>query len=235
MSARDGELLDEVRPPPPPPEIGALLDAELARLAPRATRRPWRDLMVVLLGGLVTAAALLVLMRVRKDLAELPRLWLVLMALGWLAGFAIPAYLALVPPAGQMVARWRAAAVASAISALGFVTVGFLIQPSGPSSAVRTQSVLHGHACLELGLGAALVPVLLAALAVRGAFPVGSRCAAAALGAAGGALGGLLLHFHCSLADPWHVGVMHSLVVVVGGAISALIVPRATDRAFDSQ
>lgn len=231
MRAHDGDLLEEL-PPPEPPELGAVLDAELARLTPRAPRRPWRDLAVVLAGGLATATALLALMRVRKDLLELPRLWLVLIALGWLAGFVIPAYLALVPPAGHMVARWRAAAVASAISALSFVAVGFLIQPHGPSSSMRTESVLHGHACLELGLGAALVPVLLAALAVRGAFPVGSRWAAAAIGAAGGAVGGLLLHFHCSLADPWHVGVMHGLVVVVAAAISALLVPRATDRAF---
>ena len=226
------DVLDSVRPPPPPPEIGALLDAELSRLTPARTRRPLRDALVIFGSGLAVAGALLAMMQVRRDLLELPTGWLVAMAVGWLLGFLVPAYLAVVPPRGQMIARWRAAAISAGVSAVLFVAGGLMIQPSGPSSAPRIGGVLHQHTCLELGLAAALVPVLLAAIAVRGAFPVGSRWAAAALGAASGALGGLLLHFHCSVADVWHVGVIHGGVVLVAAAISALVVPAATDRAF---
>lgn len=233
MSQRDQlDVLDRVQPAPPPPEIGAVLDAELARLAPVRPRRPVRDALLIVGSGAAVGGAFLAMMKIRRDLLELPPLWLAAMALGWLMGFVVPAYLALVPARGHVVGRWRAAAVSAAVAALLMVASSLVLQPSGPSSIPRVGEVWHQHGCLEVGLAAALVPVLLAAIAVRGAFPVGSRWAAGALGAAGGALGGLLLHFHCAVADPWHVGVIHGGVVLVAAAISALVVPAATDRVF---
>jgi hypothetical protein len=72
------------------------------------------------------------------------------------------------------------------------------------------------------------VPVVIGAIFLRGALPVGSRWIAAALGAGGGCLGGLVLHLHCRVADGAHVGLIHGGVVVVAAALSAAIVPRAT-------
>lgn len=214
---------------PPPPPLGAALEGELGRLAPVRPRRPVRDAAIIMATGLGFAGAMLAMMKVRRDLLELPLSWLILMALAWLLGFVVPAWLVVVPPRGQVIARWRAAAVAGAISAVLFVVCGFVIQPSGPSSFPSLQSPLHSYGCLEIGLIASLVPILLSAIAVRGAFPVGSRWAAAALGAAGGALGGLMLHFHCPVTDPIHVGVMHGGVVIAAALLSALLAPRATD------
>jgi Negative regulator of sigma F len=225
------DLLDGVSPPVPR-AIGAVLDSELAALTPVRTRRPVRDALFIVVTGLVVVGVMLSVMRVRKDILELPLVWLVVMGIAWLLGFIVPAWLAVVPPAGQMIARWRAAAGAGAVSAVLFIVSGLMIQPSGPSSSVGLRGPPHFHGCLEIGLIAALVPVLLASIAVRGAFPVGSRWAAAALGAAAGALGGLMLHFHCPIADGVHVSVMHGGVVVVAAGISALIVPRATDAPY---
>lgn len=225
---RDRDDLELPLPPPPPP-LGTALEGELGRLAPVRPRRPLRDAAIIMATGLGFAGAMLAMMKVRRDLLELPLSWLILMGLAWLLGFVVPAWLVVVPPRGQMIARWRAAAVAGAISAVLFVFCGFVIHPSGPSSLPSLQSQLHSHGCLEIGLVASLVPILLSAIAVRGAFPVGSRWAAAALGAAGGALGGLMLHFHCPVTDPVHVGVMHGGVVVVAALLSALLAPRATD------
>ena len=87
----------------------------------------------------------------------------------------------------------------------------------------------RGHTCLELGLASALVPVVVGAIFLRGALPVGSRWVAAALGAGGGCLGGLVLHLHCNVADGLHVGLIHGGVVVLSALLSAAIVPRATD------
>jgi hypothetical protein len=223
-------LFDEVFPPPAPPEIGSVLDAELAVLKPTQTRRPIRDALLIVFSGLGFVGAILAVMKVRHDLLELPLGWLILMGIAWLLGFIVPAWLAVVPPRGEVIARWRAASVAGGLSAVLFVISGYVLQPSGPSVSVPPPPHLHG--CLELGLVAALVPVLLASIAVRGAFPVGSRWAAAALGAAGGALGGLLLHFHCAVSDGLHVSTMHGGVVVVAALISAMVVPRATDASF---
>jgi hypothetical protein len=226
------ERFDELFPPSLPPDLGAALEAELAALTPTRPRRPARDALLIILSGLGFVGAMLAMMNVRRDILELPVSWLVVMGAAWLLGFLIPAWLAVVPARGQMIARWRAAAVAGGISAGLFIVCGYMIQPRGASSALITGAPLRYHGCLEVGLIAALVPVLLASIAVRGAFPVGSRWAAAALGAAGGALGGLMLHFHCPIADGLHVSMMHGGVVVVAALISAVVVPRATDAAF---
>lgn len=225
----DLELPLSSLPAPPPPPLGAALEGELGRLAPVRPRRPLRDAAIILATGLGFAGAMLAMMKVRRDLLELPLSWLILMGLAWLLGFVVPAWLVVVPPRGQVIARWRAAAVAGAISAVLFVVCGFVIQPSGPSSLPSLASPLHSFGCLEIGLIASIVPISLSAIAVRGAFPVGSRWAAAALGGAGGALGGLMLHFHCPVTDPVHVGVMHGGVVIAAALLSALLAPRATD------
>lgn len=225
----DLELPLSSLPAPPPPPLGAALEGELGRLAPVRPRRPLRDAAIILATGLGFGGAMLAMMKVRRDLLELPLSWLILMGLAWLLGFVVPAWLVVVPPRGQVIARWRAAAVAGAISAVLFVVCGFVIQPSGPSSLPSLASPLHSFGCLEIGLIASIVPISLSAIAVRGAFPVGSRWAAAALGGAGGALGGLMLHFHCPVTDPVHVGVMHGGVVIAAALLSALLAPRATD------
>ena len=83
--------------------------------------------------------------------------------------------------------------------------LGLALHPSGPSSqAYGADRFVHGHTCLELGLATALVPVVIGAIFLRGALPVGSRWIAAALGAGGGCLGGLVLHLHCHIADGLH-------------------------------
>jgi hypothetical protein len=79
-------------------------------------------------------------------------------------------------------------------------------------------------------LATAFVPVVAGVLALRGAVPVGSRWIAAALGAGGGCLGGLVLHVHCHVADGVHVGLVHGGVVIVASLLGAALVPRAVDR-----
>src|SRR5690606_36206404 len=114
---------------------------------------------------------------------------------------------------------------------IGFVVLGLAVHPSGPSSAQhRWDNLVRGHGCLEIGLLTALVPVIVGALFLRGAVPVGSRWIAATLGAGGGSLGGLVRHLHCPIADGLHVGVIHGGVVVIGALLAAALVPRATDR-----
>ena len=198
-------------------------------------RRPVRQLAIALGASLAYAAALLAVLSTRRDLGELPIAWLVAAGAAWLAGFALPLYLALVPKRGTMTPRWTAAAAIAIVVSCTFVTLGWNVHPSGPSSwYYGWEHFLRGHGCLWLGLATAIVPVTLGAIFLRGALAVRSRWIAAALGAGGGCLGGLLLHLHCPIADRWHVGLIHGGVVVVAALLAALIVPRATDRPFDS-
>jgi hypothetical protein len=64
---------------------------------------------------------------------------------------------------------------------------------------------------------------------LRGVLPVGARWTAAGLGAAGGSLGGLVLHLHCPIADRWHLGLVHGGVVVLAAVLAAVVVPRVVE------
>lgn len=217
-------------PPPPPPALSAELEAELAKLGPVQTRRPLRQLAILVGVSAVYASGLVIALTTRGDLFELPMGWLAGTALGWLLGFLIPCYLALVPRPGAITPRWRVAAISVAITSVSFVMFGLSVHPTGPSSvSYGAERFPHGHACLELGLATALVPVIIGAIFLRGALPVGSRWIAAALGAGGGCLGGLVLHLHCNIADGLHIGLIHGGVVIVAALLSAAIVPRASD------
>ena len=223
--------LDELSqlPVPVPPPPSAALEAELATLAPVRTRRPVRQLVVLSAVSLVYAGAIFVALSLRRDLHELPIVPSVCVGLTWVVGFIAPLYLATVPRAGQVIPRWQLAGVASLIGAIGFIVLGLLIHPSGPHSVALEDHVAPGYGCFEFGLATALVPVVIGAMFLRGALPVGSRWVAAALGAGGGSLGGLMLNLHCSVTDGAHVGLMHGGVVAVSALLAAALLPRVTN------
>ena len=215
-------------PPPTPPPPGPALEAELARLTPVATRRPLRQLALLIAISLVYGAGLVVMLTVRRDVHELPMGWLVSTGLAWLLGFIVPITLATVPRAGSVMPRWRLAGVASVVAAIAMIGLGLVLHPAGDhSGSLGWDGVVRGYGCLATGLETAIVPVVIGTIFLRRALPVGSRWVAAGLGAGGGSLGGLVLHLHCPIADQWHLGLVHGGVVIVAALISAALVPRA--------
>ncbi len=211
-----------------PPPLTAAIESELAHLSPAAMRRPRRQLALVLaVGGLVVSALLLVL-GVRADVDELPTGWIPVVAVGWVIGLVLAAWFALVPRAGTVMPRWRIAALIAIATSCMYVVLGLVLHPSGPSSLIfGRERFVAGHGCLELGLATAITPVVLGAWFLRGTTPVRTRWIAATLGAAGGCVGGLLLHFYCRIADGLHIGLIHGGVVGCAALIAALVVPRA--------
>lgn len=216
-------------PAPSPPPLPAALEAELGNLAAVTPRRPLRQLAMFAVASLVYAGGLLAFLSLRADLAELPHAWIAGAGSAWFLGFGLSAYFALVPKAGSMTPRWRAAIAMTALTSVAFVVMGLMVHPEGAHSMhYGMPHLLKGHGCLWLGLATALVPVILGAIFLRGAVPVFSRWVAAGIGAAGGCLGGLLLHMHCRIADGPHIGFVHGGVVIVAALLSAALVPRAT-------
>lgn len=213
---------------PTPPPLSPLLEAELRQLAPVAPRRPLRQLAALVAISLIYGAGLVVALAMRHDLSELPMYWLVGVGLAWLAGFVVPMYFATVPPPGKVLPRWGLAAIAALAVSATFVCLGLAVHPAGTSST-HLDHFSQGLGCLKVGLATALVPVVVGAIFLRGALPVGARWTAAALGAGGGSLGGLVLHLHCQVVDGVHVGLVHGGVVVVAALLAAALVPRATD------
>jgi hypothetical protein len=216
-------------PLPVPPPLSGELEASLSDLEAMPMRRPLRQLAVLVGVSVLYGAGLLWVLATRDDVDELPMGWLAATAIGWLLGFIVPSYFALTPKPGAVTPRRRPAAIAAVVASIGFVALGLVIHPMGPTSVqYEWEHFGRGHNCLEIGLAAALVPVVIGAIFLRGALPVGSRWVAAALGAGGGCLGGLVLHLHCHVADGLHVGFIHGGVVVIAALLSAAIVPRTT-------
>ena len=223
------DIIDQLAsaPAPKPPAMSAELEKELAGLAPVSPRRPLRQLAIVSAASLAYAGCLLAFLRLRDDLSGMPIEWMIGAGALWLVGFTLPLYLALVPRSGSMMPRWTAAAVLAAIASVAFMILGLSIHPSVPGVS-RDYGWAHffrGHGCLWLGLATALVPVLLGVIFLRGALVVRSRWIAAAIGAGGGCLGGLLLHMHCPIADGPHIGLIHGGVVLVAAALTAALAP----------
>lgn len=215
---------DETAAPP----MGSALVRELAGLRPATTRLPRREWAAVL--GLSTfyGTGILAWMGVRDDLSRMPPAWLVGMGIAWLAGFLTVTWLVLVPPRGHVMPRWRRAAAVAGLVAAILVTAGLLrpdaLAATGTTYPATVATVAaRGHQCLRWGMTVAALPVLLTFLAIRGAVPVGCRWLGAAIGAAGGAFGGLTLHLHCPISEPFHVGLVHGGLVVVTAALAALV------------
>ncbi len=210
--------------------IPPAIERDLASLRPVAIRRPIVQLVLVSCLALAYSVVLLVVKDVRRDLGELPMLWIAGAATAWAGSAAVALYLAIVPRRGEVMPRWRAAAAVTIGSVIGFVGLGLTVHPHGPSSGHYGMArLLHGHVCLEFGLVIAVVPAVLAAWLLRGTAPARPRWVAAAIGAGSGCLGGLFLHFHCRIADGPHVGLIHGGVVGAAALLAVWFMPRGLE------
>jgi hypothetical protein len=217
------------------PPMSEELAREIGDLEPVRTRAPLRQSAVVLGLSMLCGGGILALFGMRHDLEELPRAWLFGVGALWLASYGSITWMVLVPPRDQVMPRWRWAAALSGAAAAVFIAGG-LLRPESVAAVGSAYDLsmtgwfARGRGCLGLGLTVAALPVAFTAVAVRGAVPVGSRWAAAAIGAAGGSLGGLMLHLHCPIGERFHVGLAHGGTVLVAAALAALVVPVGERR-----
>ncbi len=220
-----------VDPPPPSPE---LLNA-IQGMAPVHTRARFGALAAVALVGLVAPALVLTRHAYRPDLAALPRGWVIAAAALWSAAFVSALTAALVPRREDVLpAPGRASRVGGAALAVLFVfALAASVQVPGvslrPEDAHMTllRSCVH---CASFVLEIA-VPILLVGLfTLRRLVPVGRARIGMALGAAGGALGGFVLHFICPLAGTAHVVLGHVGGTILAAIAGALLLPALLRR-----
>jgi hypothetical protein len=221
----------EVHPPnrdPPPPPSAALLDA-VGRMKPVRTRAPWRSLGAVGSASLAYAALVLVLGRLRVDLPYLPAGWVVAAGAVWLAAFALPLAVMLVPRRGQVLPDAARVARITVGVAVGLILVSLLGSKGAPGHSLPSTgpallpTVEH---CLSRMLLFSIASFALALVVVRRLAWVGPLRLGAALGASGGALSGLMLHFLCPYASAIHVTLAHAGGVWMCTALGALVTPR---------
>jgi hypothetical protein len=210
-------------PPPPSPE----LMAKLAGLRPVRTRRPWRALGWAALASLMYAGLLLAVFPVRGDFAGLPHLWWAAVGVAWLAGFVAPLALAIVPRPRAVLPDGRRAGWAALAATAVLVTVGLMLTPHAPNRTiipVGAPAIMHSiRHCLALGMVFAVVPMVAGMVALRHLLLVGGARLMAAVGAAAGAFGGMVLHVICSMGGSMHTGLGHAGPVVVATALGAVL------------
>jgi|GEM_PF-1104640 len=218
--------LGELSPPPPSPALLALArdPRPVARVA------PGRSLALVFGASLFVVAVHVHSHCVRRDLAALPRAWFWATALAWLAAFAAPLAIALVPRRGAMWADTRAARAAAVAVPVVAIALSLLLRvDAAPATRLLTDPAKVREElewCLVTGLEMNAVPFALGVMALRRApLPLHLRWIGAALGAANGALAGLMLHLACDVGGALHAGVSHAGHAVIGSIAGAWLVP----------
>jgi hypothetical protein len=219
--------------PPPPPRADLL--ARIAGMQAVRTRGRFAALAAVLAAGIVVPVAMLAVMPWRRDLAALPRAWVIGAAAVWFAAFATPLVVALVPARGDVLpSAGRASRVAlAAVGALAaFTLLGSSDAPGvsprlPPGAGPLLISCLR---CISVLLPVALVFLIAGIVVLRRLLPMGARRIGVALGAAGGAMGGFVLHWHCPLAQTAHVVLGHVGGVVLAAAAGAILLPALLER-----
>ncbi len=218
-------------PPPPAPE----LLAKIGEMKPVRTRGRFAALAAVTLVGIVVPIGLLVELPWRRDLYALPSAWVIGAAAVWFAAFASSLVAALVPARGDVLpsaSRASRAAIAAVGALAAFTLLGSVEAPgvSVPVPPGAWPLVLSCLRCISVLLPIAAVFMIAGLVALRRVLPMGARRIGVALGAAGGAMGGFVLHWHCPLAATAHVVLGHTGGVLLAALAGGILLPALLDR-----
>lgn len=215
------------------PPLSAALRAELDDLAPVQTARPLRRFVIAGLISALWMGGLLALLGLRRDLEPLPRLWLVLYLSAWGLTFAALSFGAQMPRRGSIMPRSPVIGRLGVAAGVGFVGAGLFAAREVPGLSTVYDADLgtvlrYGTYCIAIGMVTASLPIAISAIMLHNVAPAGAGWLGMGIGASGGALGGLLLHLHCPIAERTHLGLVHGGVVLIAAAAGALVMMRAS-------
>lgn len=227
-----------LRPPggfaPPPPPSPDLLEA-VDGMKPVRTRTRFGAFALVALLGLVWPVIALGHLPLRRDLEALPAWWVITAAALWGMSFVLSLAAALVPRRGDVLpAPGRASRVSGTAMAV-LLLFALVATAQAPGLSARPEdlhftlfrSCVH---CIRFVFEISAVFLLVGLLALRRLVPVGGPRVGLALGAAGGAMGGLVLHFICPIAGTAHVVLAHVGGMMLAAATGALLLSGIARR-----
>jgi hypothetical protein len=185
-------------------------------------RRQWLALAV----AAVWAVAQLAALGIRFDLGKLPSNYVALTVLFPLAIGIVALSLAVQPGrAGLGVPRsWLLPLVV--IGPLSVVGTALLLPEPYASGIAGNRLAIF--MCGNLALGWSAVPLLAAALGLRGAFAAGALWRSALVGTACGLGAAVAAQVRCPITGAWHIVLAHGGVVVIAALLGAFLLPRAT-------
>jgi hypothetical protein len=185
-------------------------------------RRRWVALGVVVLWALAQFGALGLRFDFSKlSFAYLALTFLVPLAIG-LIGLAVavqPGRLGLGPRGGLLTGL----VVLGPLSVIG---TAFLLPEPYPGGLAGDRMAIF--MCGNLALGWAAVPILGAALALRGAFAAAAVWRSALVGVACGLGAAVAAQVRCPITGGAHIAIAHGGVVVISALLGAFLLPRAT-------
>jgi hypothetical protein len=186
----------------------------------RATVR--RRRLVALAASAAWIGAHLFIYGVREDLAELPALYLSAQVL---LPFVVGTISLFVAFASGRLGLGAKIGFVSALAILGPATFALIALGAPPPHLVPDEagSLLGIFVCFDITVAWAAIPLLAAALTLRGAFPTASRWRSALVGAGAGLFAGATMNLHCSNIAPVHVLLGHGLPVAIAALVGALV------------
>jgi hypothetical protein len=207
----------------PPPPAGPALTAALRDLPPVRTRVPVRAFVLLLAVLLICAAVTFSQLGTRHDLGALPLAWVLAMGVIWFAAGPFVLARAVLPARGNVLPDAARAGRTAIVVAAGLVLLGLIATVDAAGVTRFPSTFLRGwwH-CTTFALRITVPLLLGAAVVLRHLHPMGGGQIGAAVGAAGGAWAGFVLHLICPLGGGAHVGFAHGGAAVMGAGLGAL-------------
>lgn len=217
------EIPDPVAGTPP---ASPVTPPRFSAMAPSAVRSRTRRMRRLALGlSVAWVVAHLSIYGLRGDLQHLPPLYLLLqVGLPALLG-ALSLWLALAPGRLGLGLHVR---IISALAVLGPLSFWLLAAglPAPYADGQPASFWLSALLCMDITLAWAAAPLLLAALALRRAFPSAALWRSALVGAAVGLSCGAAINLHCPSVNPGHLVAGHGVPLALAALLGGLVVSR---------
>ncbi len=207
-----------------PPDLKMSVLAR-ARATPSPTASQTRNANAIAIAlGLATAATMMATFGVA--LGGRPMLFVVLSAIGWAAIAACVSVLG-ASRGKSMLGKTRTLLVVCAMCAAPAI-FGWVMSLTMAWPEVREPAgTWHTHVgCLIATLLLSIGPLVALSFLRRASDPVHPRATGAAIGAAAGAWGGVLIDMHCPIVHPVHIALAHLMPVAIYAVIGALVAAR---------
>ncbi|MGV2497427.1 NrsF family protein [Pelagerythrobacter aerophilus] len=207
-------------------DTNALIDELTAGLEPVRPLRLSSGLRFALAGLAVTLAVVALLFGIRGDVlaGRLDPVFLLSAGLFFVLGLAASVTVIVMsrPQVGRDHGGWRWAAAMTALLPLSGIITWMVRGPDAVSAA----TVGQGLECAVIGSMLGLLTFAVLTFWLRRGAPTSPERAGLLTGVAAGSFGIFALSLHCPFSDVVHVGLWHSLAVVVSAGLGRLVLPR---------